>query len=140
MVACHDTTPWVNGPTKKVNLLRGPWRPHLRRPAAAYPVEPRNKQDRTWSIIDAVGQVAADRGLNHAQVALAWLAARPAATSVILGARTTTQLTDNLSAAEVDLTTTEIAHLDTVSTPVTGDYPYGPAGINQRHRAINATT
>lgn len=100
--------------------------------------EPRNKQDRTWSIIDAIGQVAAARGLNHAQVALAWLAARPAVTSIILGARTTTQLTDNLGAAEIELTTTEITHLDTISTPITGDYPYGPAGINQRHRASDA--
>ena len=100
--------------------------------------EPRNKQDRTWSIIDAVGQVAAARGLNHAQVALAWLAARPAVTSIILGARTPTQLTDNLGAAEIELTTTEITHLDTISTPITGDYPYGPAGINQRHRASDA--
>ena len=100
--------------------------------------EPRNKQDRTWSIIDAIGQVAAARGLNHAQVALAWLAARPAVTSIILGARTPTQLTDNLGAAEIELTTTEITHLDTISTPITGDYPYGPAGINQRHRASDA--
>ncbi|RYV49485.1 aldo/keto reductase [Pengzhenrongella frigida] len=100
--------------------------------------EPRNKQDRTWSIIDTVGQVAAERGLNHAQVALAWLAARPAMTSVILGARTTAQLTDNLGAAEIVLAAAEIARLDEVSNPVVGDYPYGPAGVDQRLRAIDA--
>lgn len=100
--------------------------------------EPRNKQSRTWSIIDAVGAVAADRGLSHAQVALAWLAARPAVTSVILGARTTAQLTDNLGAAEVELTAAEVGRLDAVSAPVVGDYPYGPAGVDQRHRAIVA--
>lgn len=102
--------------------------------------EPRNKQDRTWSIIDAVGQVAAARGINHAQVALAWLAARPAVTSVILGARTTAQLADNLGTADVVLTAAEVAHLDKVSAPVVGDYPYGPAGVDQRHRAIEPST
>jgi aryl-alcohol dehydrogenase-like predicted oxidoreductase len=101
--------------------------------------EPRNRQDRTWSIIDAVGEVAAGRGVNHAQVALAWLAARPAVTSVILGARSTAQLTDNLGAAEVVLTAAEVARLDEVSTPVVGDYPYGKAGVDQRYRAIDPT-
>ena len=100
---------------------------------------PRNRQDRTWSIIEAVGEVAASRGLNHAQVALAWLAARPAVTSVILGARSTAQLTDNLGAAEVVLTAAEVARLDEVSAPVVGDYPYGRAGVDQRHRAVDAT-
>lgn len=99
--------------------------------------EPRNEQSRTWSVIDAVGQVAAERNLNHAQVALAWLAARPAVTSVILGARTTAQLTDNLGAAEVILTAAEVAKLDTVSAPVLGDYPYGLAGVAQRYRPID---
>jgi len=98
--------------------------------------EPRNKQERTWAIIEAVGQVAADRDLNHAQVALAWLAARPGVTSVILGARTTAQLTDNLGAAAVVLSAAEMTRLDTISAPVVGDYPYGPAGVSQRHRAI----
>jgi len=98
---------------------------------------PRNKQERTWRIIDVVGDVAAARGINHAQVALAWLAARPAVTSVILGARTMAQLADNLGAAAVDLTPAELAGLDQASAPVVSDYPYGPAGTGQRHRAID---
>jgi len=36
--------------------------------------------------------------VTASQVALAWLADRPAVTSVILGARTTEQLADNLAA------------------------------------------
>jgi aryl-alcohol dehydrogenase-like predicted oxidoreductase len=99
--------------------------------------EPRNRQDRTWRIIAAVGEVAAARGINHAQVSLAWLAAQPAVASVILGARSTAQLSDNLGAASVDLTPLELARLDEVSAPVVGDYPYGAAGVGQRHRAID---
>ena len=43
-------------------------------------------------------------GVSASQVALAWLADQPAVTSVILGARTTDQLADNLAAAELRLT------------------------------------
>jgi aryl-alcohol dehydrogenase-like predicted oxidoreductase len=99
--------------------------------------EPRNKQERTWSILNAVGEIARAKGVNQAQVSLAWLAAKPAVTSVILGARTTDQLADNLLAASVELTPDELQHLDEVSAPVVSDYPYGQAAVEQRHRAID---
>ena len=56
---------------------------------------PRNQQERTWAVIDAVGEVATQAGVTSAQVALAWVGAQPAVTSVILGARNVEQLTDN---------------------------------------------
>ena len=64
---------------------------------------PRNAQERTWTIIDAVGKIAKARGVGLAQVALAWVAAQPAVTSVILGARNPDQLADNLGAASLAL-------------------------------------
>ena len=70
-------------------------------------------------------------------MSLAWLEAQPAVTSVILGARNTEQLADNLGAASVELTLDELRRLDEVSAPVVADYPYGKAGADQRHRAIN---
>ena len=97
---------------------------------------PRNAQERTWAVVDAVGEVAKDLGASSAQVALAWVAAQPAVTSVILGARTVEQLTDNLGAADVTLSPEALARLDEVSAPRLPDYPYGPAGVQQRHRAI----
>jgi aryl-alcohol dehydrogenase-like predicted oxidoreductase len=99
--------------------------------------EPRNRQERTWRILDGVEQIAKARGISQAQVSLAWLEAQPAVTSVILGARTTDQLADNLGAASVELTPDELRRLNEVSTPVVSDYPYGVAGANQRHRAID---
>ena len=97
---------------------------------------PRNEQDRTWLVIDAVAEIAAAKKVSSAQVSLAWLEAQPAVTSVILGARSTTQLTDNLGAADVVLTVDELTHLTDVSTPVVSDYPYGKAGVAQRYREI----
>ena len=71
-----------------------------------------------------------------AQVALAWLHDRPGVTSVILGARTTEQLTDNLGAAELHLTPEETDALDAASDPGAADYPYGGPGTEQRSRRI----
>jgi len=98
--------------------------------------EGRNANPRTWQVIDAVQQVAKDRGVSMSQVALAWLAAQPAVTSVLLGARTVEQLADNLIAADLELTTEEIATLSDASTPEADPYPYGAAGANQRNRTI----
>jgi len=68
-------------------------------------------------------EVAEGRGASPAQVALAWLLARPAVTSVIVGARTTEQLADNLGAADLTLTDEEQARLEQVSRPPLL-YPY----------------
>jgi aryl-alcohol dehydrogenase-like predicted oxidoreductase len=97
---------------------------------------PRNAQERTWRIVDTVRQVAEDRGTSMAQVALAWIADRPAVTSVILGARTLEQLDDNLGAAGLHLSEDETALLNEASAPEASDYPYGAPGVDQRSRTF----
>jgi aryl-alcohol dehydrogenase-like predicted oxidoreductase len=97
---------------------------------------PRNAQERTWRIVEAVRAVADGRGVSTAQVALAWVADRPAVTSVILGARTVAQLDDNLGAADLHLSDEDAALLTEASTPAISDYPYGEPGIDQRARGI----
>jgi aryl-alcohol dehydrogenase-like predicted oxidoreductase len=97
---------------------------------------PRNAQERTWQVIDAVREVAQALGVTPARVALAWVAAQPAVTSVILGARTVAQLADNLAAADLDLGDAHLARLDQASAPQMPDYPYGPMGVSQRHRSL----
>ena len=67
--------------------------------------KPRNAEERTWQIMDAVTTVAKSRAVSAAEVSLAWLVAQPAVTSVILGARTPQQLAENLKAASLNLTT-----------------------------------
>ena len=98
--------------------------------------EKRNADPRVWEIIDAVGAIASELGATPSQVALAWLAARPAVTSVILGARTIEQLTDNLGAADVVLSDEQTQRLAELSSPAADDYPYGVPGVQQRHRKL----
>src|SRR6478609_9119481 len=57
--------------------------------------EARNADERTWRVVDAVREVAQASGVTASQVALAWLSAQPAVTSVILGVRSVEQLVDN---------------------------------------------
>jgi aryl-alcohol dehydrogenase-like predicted oxidoreductase len=94
------------------------------------------QSEQTWPVLDAVRKVAEGHGVSLAQVAIAWLLARPAVSSVILGARSMEQFADNLAAAEVKLTPEETQLLDDASEPVTPDYPYGEPGQSQRSRRI----
>jgi aryl-alcohol dehydrogenase-like predicted oxidoreductase len=94
----------------------------------------RGSQQRTWDVIEAVESIAQARGASLAQVALAWLADRPAVTSVILGARTLEQLEDNLGAAGLHLSEEETERLTAASDPAPADYPYGGPGVEQRSR------
>ena len=96
----------------------------------------RNDNPATWRVLDAVGDIAAGHGVSASQVALAWLADRPAVTSVILGARTTEQLADNLAAADVRLDSADVQRLTDASEPHAGIYPYGPMAQEQRSRKM----
>jgi aryl-alcohol dehydrogenase-like predicted oxidoreductase len=96
----------------------------------------RRGTERNWNVIDAVQKVAEDRGVSMAEVALAWVTARPAVTSTILGARTLSQLETNLRAADLHLTAAETAALDAASDPHITDYPYGELGVEQRARRL----
>ncbi|MDO9377725.1 MAG: aldo/keto reductase [Nocardioidaceae bacterium] len=96
----------------------------------------RSAQQRTWDVVDAVRAVAEARGATMAQVALAWLRDRPSVTSVILGARTTAQLVDNLGSADLVLDPAEVDALDAASDPGAADYPYGGPGQEQRARTV----
>jgi aryl-alcohol dehydrogenase-like predicted oxidoreductase len=127
---------WLSGKYKRDMLPTGATRlgENPERGVEAY--GPRNEDQRTWAVIDAVQSIAEGHGRSMAEVALAWLAQKPAVTSVILGARTPEQLAENLGAADLRLSEEEMARLDAASAPVVGDYPYGAKGIAQRHRRI----
>ena len=73
--------------------------------------------DKLYDIVDVLVEIAGDRGVSAAQVALAWLLGRPGVASVIVGARTDEQLADNLQAAELELSEGERRRLDEVSAP-----------------------
>ena len=98
--------------------------------------EARNADERTWTVLAAVKAIADAHGTTSSQVALAWLLAQPAVTSVILGARTVEQLVDNLGATDLELTEAELSRLTEASAPHADDYPYGLGGVQQRDRKI----
>jgi aryl-alcohol dehydrogenase-like predicted oxidoreductase len=79
--------------------------------------------ERGWRTIDAVKAVAAERGTSPSAIALAWLLAKPAVTSVIFGARSIEQVDDNLKAADVKLSASDVQKLDDASAFDLG-YPY----------------
>jgi 1-deoxyxylulose-5-phosphate synthase len=63
-------------------------------------------------IVDRVEEVATERGLPMAQVALAWLLSRPAITAPIIGASKVGHVDDAVAAVDVRLTDDEIARLE----------------------------
>ena len=128
---------WLTGKYRRDTPPSGPTRPGEDPERGMEAWEPRNRDERTWRTLDAVEEIAHARGVNQAQVALAWLEVQPAMTSVILGARTTEQLTDNLRAASLGLPPGDLQRLNEVSAPLVSDYPYGKPAIDQRHRAID---
>ncbi len=82
-------------------------------------------KQRTWRIVNAVQRVARKRGKSMAQVAINWLKDRPGVTAPIIGARDTTQLTDNLGAAGWVMHPIDRKQLDKISTHVPPYYPHG---------------
>lgn len=70
-----------------------------------------------YDLVDVLVEVGDARGVSAAQVTLAWLLGRPAITSLIVGARTEEQLSDNLAAASLSLTLEETERIDAASRP-----------------------
>lgn len=82
---------------------------------------PVNK-NKAFDIMDAVRPIAESKGVTIAQVVLAWLLHQPVVSTVIIGAKNTQQLEDNLKSTEVQLTSEELATLHEVSK-LTPEYP-----------------
>jgi aryl-alcohol dehydrogenase-like predicted oxidoreductase len=102
---------------------RGEQPPEGSRRFAGWDEPPVRDEKQLYDIIDVLVEIADGRGVSPAQVALSWLLSKPAVTSLVIGARTDEQLTDNLGAAELVLTPDERARLDHVSvSPLL--YPY----------------
>jgi aryl-alcohol dehydrogenase-like predicted oxidoreductase len=74
-------------------------------------------QPSDWEVVEAVKQVAAQRGDKPAQVALAWLLSKPAVAAPILGATKLAHLDDAIEAVEKQLSDEEIALLEAPYKP-----------------------
>jgi aryl-alcohol dehydrogenase-like predicted oxidoreductase len=73
-------------------------------------------------VLDALRAVSKQTETSVARVALAWQLTKPFVTSVIIGAKSKEQLTDNLAAVDVKLAPEQIATLDAASA-LPPEYP-----------------
>ena len=89
---------------------------------------------RAFACVDAMRPIAARHGVSVAQVALAWLLAQPAVSSVIIGAKTVEQLTDNIAATRLALSADDTATLDQVSQ-LPAEYPGWMIAMQGGYRA-----
>ncbi len=88
-------------------------------------------RSRAAACLRAMRPIAAAHGISVARIALAWLLHQPHVTSVIIGAKSDAQLTDNLAATEVVLTPDELATLDAASA-LPPEYPGWMVGFQNR--------
>lgn len=69
-------------------------------------------RDEDRVIVERVAEVAGERGVTRAQIALAWMLSKPYVTSPIVGATKLDHLDDAVAAVELSLTDDEIARLE----------------------------
>ncbi|MEZ5996865.1 MAG: aldo/keto reductase [Hyphomonadaceae bacterium] len=77
----------------------------------------RKTEDADRAVIERVGEIAAERGLPRAQIALAWLLQKPGVTAPIIGATKLSQLDDAITAVDVVLSADEAARLEEPYAP-----------------------
>lgn len=97
-------------------------------------------KEQGFALVETMRGIADRHGASVAQVAVAWLLAKPAVSSVILGASKMSQLDDNLAAADVALTAEDVAALDK-ATETAPSYPGWMSGRNDEDiaKALAAT-
>ncbi len=78
--------------------------------------------DRAWDCVAAMREVAAKHGASVAEVALAFILAKPFVTSVIIGAKRVEQLEENLKAVDLKLDAEDLDKLNAVSA-LPAEYP-----------------
>jgi aryl-alcohol dehydrogenase-like predicted oxidoreductase len=71
--------------------------------------------ERVYRIVDALTEIAGNRNVTEAQVALNWVMCKPGVDTVIVGARNEDQLRNNLAAAQWRLSPDEVRMLDEAS-------------------------
>ncbi len=75
------------------------------------------ERELVYRAVDVMAQIADETSASIAQVALAWLLARPAVSSVIIGAKRLEQLEDNLKADTLQLTDAQLERISAVTAP-----------------------
>ncbi|WP_067454685.1 aldo/keto reductase [Actinomadura macra] len=117
-VGCIPWSPLARG-LLAGNRERGGERNTVRANSDAYADDLYEEAD--FDVVDAVREVAAERGVPAAQIALAWLLGKPAVTAPIVGATKLGHMEDAVAAADLRLDEKEVARLEA---------PYRPHPVN----------
>jgi len=75
------------------------------------------QQDSDWDVVEAVRAVAKERGVEPAQIALAWLRAQQTVVAPIIGATKLPHLESAIASLEIELEAEEIARLEAPYQP-----------------------
>ncbi|MDB4995083.1 MAG: Oxidoreductase [Myxococcaceae bacterium] len=106
-------------------VLSGKFDPENKGPAdarrASFDFPPVN-MERLPRVLGALREVSKATDLSVARIALAWQLTRPFVTSILIGAKRTEQLTDNLAAVDVKLAPEHVKLLDEASA-LPPEYP-----------------
>ena len=106
----------VYSPLARGRLAR-PWGETTARSASELPYVDEATTDSDRKIVEAVGAVAAERGVSQAQIAFAWLRRNPVVAAPIVGALKTKHIDDAVAALSITLTDDEAARLEVPYTP-----------------------
>ncbi len=118
-------------------LLSGKFKPEEQGPPGArrttfdFPVVDKARAFRCVEVMRGVGQ---RHGVSVAQIALAWILSKPSVTSVIIGAKSMAQLTDNLASTRVQLNAEDLKILDEASA-LPPEYPGWMLALQGQYRA-----
>jgi aryl-alcohol dehydrogenase-like predicted oxidoreductase len=125
----HDIGVLVYGPlahglltgamTEDTTFVADDWR-------ASSPVFTGEGYRRNLGVVRALEKFAADRGITVSQLAIAWTLANPAVHVAIVGARSVDHVQDSLAAADIALSSSDLAEIDAImsaATPVSGPSP-----------------
>ncbi|MFF2886534.1 aldo/keto reductase [Paenibacillus sp. NPDC057967] len=81
-------------------------------------------EDKNLKLARQVNELAAELGTTASTLSLAWLMARPAVSTVIVGATRVSQLRDNLASVDLKLSAETLARLDEISEPFRQGDPF----------------
>ncbi|CAG8766756.1 15349_t:CDS:10, partial [Rhizophagus irregularis] len=100
-----------------------PWAANLKSEHRSHKVADHSKVEKNWKILDDVITVSKETGRTPVQVAMNWVQQKPGITSPLIGARTVTQLEENLKSLEFKLTPEQVKRLDEASKPAEIPFP-----------------
>lgn len=92
-------------------------------------------KQRAFSCVEAMRPIAKSHGVSIAQIALAWLLAQPAVSSVIIGAKNMEQLSDNVKAGQLALDEEELAVLN-MASQLPAEYPGWMLEMQGKYREV----